>query len=186
MKRDLRITKTENLIREAFLSLIEEKGFSNITITDLSKKANINRKTFYAHYETKEELHEKIIDEFLSILNPVLFEVSGLKGVSQRQYLCSLLNKIKENNKTFSILIKDKTSNLFYDKLKKQLTNNLIKTIPEKEDERLELLKDAYFALLLIVLNWWTSSKEKDANIVLDMILEFFSKKPLELLGIEF
>ena len=60
-KEDLRVIKTKQLIKDCFLELIEEKGYSKVTITDITKKAMINRNTFYLHYIDKEDLIDKIV-----------------------------------------------------------------------------------------------------------------------------
>lgn len=52
-KQDLRIIKTREAIKEAFIQLVAEKGFEALTIKDITEKARINRGTFYAHYEDK-------------------------------------------------------------------------------------------------------------------------------------
>ena len=51
-KQDLRVVKTREAIQNAFVQLIEEKGFEAMTIKDITEKARINRGTFYAHYRT--------------------------------------------------------------------------------------------------------------------------------------
>ena len=48
------------LIRNALLSLMAEKPFDKITITDIVNRADINRGTFYAHYKNTTEVLEKI------------------------------------------------------------------------------------------------------------------------------
>ncbi|MCD7904620.1 MAG: TetR/AcrR family transcriptional regulator [Clostridiales bacterium] len=68
-KTDLRVIKSEKAIRDAFLELIKEKGYANITITDISNRAMINRKTFYMHYDSKEALYDTLVNEFMKTLD---------------------------------------------------------------------------------------------------------------------
>ena len=72
-KRDLRIIKTENNIRNTFIQLINEKDFGSITVQNILDRALINRSTFYKHYTDKYNLAETIaqdfIEEFRSIAN---------------------------------------------------------------------------------------------------------------------
>ena len=49
---DLRIIKTRRTIRNALVDLMSEKELSAVTISELSARAEINRKTFYRHYRT--------------------------------------------------------------------------------------------------------------------------------------
>jgi len=50
---DPRVKRTRALIQQAFMELLDEKGFQAITIQDITQKAEINRATFYAHYPDK-------------------------------------------------------------------------------------------------------------------------------------
>ena len=56
MKEDARFIKNEEKIIEAFKQLVLEMNFENITVKELSERANINRKTFYLHYASIDEL----------------------------------------------------------------------------------------------------------------------------------
>ncbi|WP_270501513.1 TetR/AcrR family transcriptional regulator [Clostridium butyricum] len=49
-KEDRRILYTRMVIKESFLSLIQEKLLDKITIKEICEKADINRATFYYHY----------------------------------------------------------------------------------------------------------------------------------------
>jgi AcrR family transcriptional regulator len=54
--KDRRVQRTHQLLRAALLSLIEEKGFEQLTVQDLIDRANVGRATFYAHFDNKEDL----------------------------------------------------------------------------------------------------------------------------------
>ncbi len=60
---DLRVRRTLKSIREAFFELIMEKPYSDISITELTTKAEVNRKTFYLHYSSLDDLIKEIEDE---------------------------------------------------------------------------------------------------------------------------
>lgn len=55
--------RSRRLIRQAFLALLKEKKFEKITVTDIVRRADINRSTFYAHYPDVMGLVEELVDD---------------------------------------------------------------------------------------------------------------------------
>ncbi len=60
---DRRIARTRQLLQQAFLEVAQEKSFAAITVQDIAERANVNRGTFYAHFEDKYALFDTIIRE---------------------------------------------------------------------------------------------------------------------------
>lgn len=65
-KIDRRRRYTLSVIREAFFALLVEVGFAKMTVADICRTADINRGTFYLHYEDKFALLDALIDEALA------------------------------------------------------------------------------------------------------------------------
>jgi len=61
-KDDPRFKRTRSLILQSFNGLLAEKGFESISVQDVTAKAQINRATFYAHFEDK----YKLLDYWIS------------------------------------------------------------------------------------------------------------------------
>ena len=70
-KIDRRRRYTLSVIREAFFSLLAEVGFAKMTVADICRRADINRGTFYLHYEDKFALLDALIDEALAAAPPL-------------------------------------------------------------------------------------------------------------------
>ena len=64
-KTDLRVIKTRKNIRDAYLRLLKEKDFEELTVNEILAEAMVNRSTFYAHYRDKYDLRDQVGDEFL-------------------------------------------------------------------------------------------------------------------------
>lgn len=64
-EKDPRVIRTHKLIQEAIFDLSKSKDFDAITVSDIAKKATINRATFYAHFQDKYELLESIVSDQL-------------------------------------------------------------------------------------------------------------------------
>lgn len=60
-KEDLRVARTRELIEGAFLELLDESYFKAITVGQITKRAGINRGTFYDHFNDKYSLFDHTI-----------------------------------------------------------------------------------------------------------------------------
>lgn len=67
-KVDRRILKTQEALKKALIDLMSEKNFDDITIQDLSDRANVSRGTIYLHYLDKYDLLDKLIEEHINVL----------------------------------------------------------------------------------------------------------------------
>lgn len=77
-RRDRRVLRSRQALIEAFRALLEEKTFSEISVYQISERADLNRGTFYAHFSDKYELLEQLIrEQFRAYLD---------KGLSDSQY----------------------------------------------------------------------------------------------------
>lgn len=60
---DRRQRKTRAAIFSAFTTLVEKRSYSSLTIQDIIDEADVGRTTFYAHFETKDELLKAICSD---------------------------------------------------------------------------------------------------------------------------
>ncbi|WP_028401556.1 TetR/AcrR family transcriptional regulator [Ectobacillus panaciterrae] len=65
-KVDRRILKSQEAIKKAVIELMSEKNFDDITIQDISDRANVSRGTIYLHYLDKFDLLDKLIEEHIN------------------------------------------------------------------------------------------------------------------------
>lgn len=65
---DRRVLKTRKAIMEAFVGLLDEKDFEQMTINDIADRANVNRGTIYLHYTDKFDLLDRCIETYLQQL----------------------------------------------------------------------------------------------------------------------
>lgn len=63
---NVRTTQTKQSLINAFLQLVSKKDFEKITIADITKGAQVNRATFYAHFNDKYELLDYIMGDSVS------------------------------------------------------------------------------------------------------------------------
>ncbi|MCU6791837.1 TetR/AcrR family transcriptional regulator [Paenibacillus sp. WQ 127069] len=67
-KMDRRIRKSQEAMKTAVIELMIEKNFDQITIQDISDRADVSRRTIYLHYTDKFDLLDKLIEEHIDEL----------------------------------------------------------------------------------------------------------------------
>ena len=75
-RTDRRVQRTREMLQNALIELIRERGYDAITVQDIVDRANVGRTTFYLHYNSKDELfiscHETIVAKFrIGALHPL-------------------------------------------------------------------------------------------------------------------
>jgi AcrR family transcriptional regulator len=65
---DPRVKRTRKLLQQAFVELLNEREFHSITVHDITERAEVNRATFYLHFEDKYALMAYIVREALQDL----------------------------------------------------------------------------------------------------------------------
>ena len=66
--KNLRLRRTQKLLREALIDLIEERGFDALTVGEIAARAMISRAAFYRNYQDKYALVEQIFEEAMGAL----------------------------------------------------------------------------------------------------------------------
>ena len=58
--------RSRRLICDALLELLDEKPLEKITVTDITKRADVNRGTFYLHYDSVNEVISELQDAYIA------------------------------------------------------------------------------------------------------------------------
>lgn len=90
--------RSRKLIRQAFFELLKEKNFEKITVTDIVKKADINRSTFYAHYPDVMGVVDEIQNEILEYCEKTLDKVDFSEFFENPNIVLKDIIKILEEN----------------------------------------------------------------------------------------
>lgn len=68
---DRRILKTLEALQKAVIELMSEKNFDDITIQDISDRANVSRGTIYLHYADKFDLLDKLMETHINEMREI-------------------------------------------------------------------------------------------------------------------
>ncbi|HWW18393.1 MAG TPA: TetR/AcrR family transcriptional regulator [Candidatus Saccharimonadales bacterium] len=97
---DPRIRRTRQLLQDALRKLLEQKGFDDITVQDITEAATLNRATFYAHYPDKFALLEELIRvSFLQLLAQRNVSFDGTCPAAFRAIILALCDYLLEIQK---------------------------------------------------------------------------------------
>lgn len=121
---DPRALRTRTALIDAFKDLLEDKTLQKITITDITKRADIARHTFYNHYQTKQDLlvHliDSVLDQFFSGLKDWNFYLANSK--EELVMYTSFFQSWVDNADIAKLLMSVDIDNLVVDRLKDYFT----------------------------------------------------------------
>lgn len=111
--------RIDKLIVDTFIELCKNKKMEDITVALLCDKADINRTTFYNHYEGIWEIVNNIENEIISKIDRVLKDFSYYEFIKDPYPTLSKLNNIiNEKPDFYKKLYQLSYSHFFIDKLK--------------------------------------------------------------------
>ncbi|WNQ12863.1 TetR/AcrR family transcriptional regulator [Paenibacillus aurantius] len=104
-KVDRRIQKTQEALKKAIIELMSEKEFDDITIQDISDRANVSRGTIYLHYQDKFDLLDRLIAEHIKEMRDICESTSDMEYKDANLPWFEYLEK---NHLFFSTMLKSK------------------------------------------------------------------------------
>lgn len=115
---DRRQQKTRAAIFSAFTSLLAEKSYSKITVQEIIDAANVGRTTFYAHFETKDDLLKELCEELFGHIISSAMDSTHTHGLysdgnAPESVFCHLLQHLQENDKNIIALLSCESSEIF-------------------------------------------------------------------------
>ncbi len=120
-------TRSKLMIRQAFLELLSEKTFEKITATDIIKRADINRSTFYAHYPDARGLMDEIVGDISMVFQNMLQSIDFSTFFEDPMPILRVVAEFMEENKTlYKMLIKSRAALGVLDKLKQALIQQVL------------------------------------------------------------
>lgn len=155
---DRRIQYTKKVIKETCIELLSEKDITKVSVSELCKKADINRATFYRYYLDIFDLLSKIEDEFVEELK------NSYKGYNTKDnelydYILALLKTCLNNKKLVKILFYSKSSISFLDAILEdaysRFKDKWQSEVSNLNEEEIEYATVYIFNGTLGIVNYW-------------------------------
>ena len=179
-KSDSKYFYTASLMNSAILALLEKKDIEFITITEITKKAGVNRTTFYLHYDNIDDLLEETIayinQEFVSSFNinatPKINSKESAFLITDNQ-LIPYLNFCKKNKRVLKLV--HKKPNLFqsekaYKKMYETIFYPAISQFLSDETQKIYNLEFFTQGIKGIIYKWIELDCETDIEEIMKII----------------
>lgn len=167
-------------MKDALLALMNEKDFKEISVSDIVRAADLNRGTFYKHYQYKEDILNEIMDEVITDLidsyrQPYKdVEVLEIKKLSTSAV--KIFDHVYKYANFYSHIVKTNTLTGFQNKfcivLKDLVLSDLHDTfIAPKIDREIHANYQAY-AILGMVIEWINGGFKYSPHFMAEQLLE--------------
>jgi len=173
-KVDRRVRRTRKALREAMQVLMSEKGYDQVTIEELTERADIGRTTFYLHYSAKQDLLLEQFDELLEQLVGQLSDIPLTSWTQQGQMLpaedhpgrpiCMVFTHAADNEELYRLVLHGEGVDQASQRLQEMMTRAVSSYFdPQLADEtgqvRLQFPVDLFgnycAGALLGMIKWW-------------------------------
>lgn len=198
MVEDRRVRKTKNAIKQAFIKLLAEKELERITIQDITTLADVNRGTFYLHYEDKYILLSDLEDEILASLadevgtSKLVMQDSNLEDFAKnfsKKILKNIILHIQKDIDFYLVIFKLDRKSQLEDKISELMYANMVKIISNKQ--KISGIPIDYFhsyvsgATISFIKHWVQDNNRMEPNIVADHLFKIIFNGPLRLMAKE-
>ena len=165
---DRRVQRTQQLLRTALFTLIQEKGFERLSVQDIIDRANVGRATFYAHFDNKEDLLLSGFDGLRESLKERQREARSRRASPDEQVFAfshDMIAHVGEYRQLFKAMAGRRSGATVQNVIRKiivDLVRDDLKAMVEPgkssgaaNDAAVEFIAGGLFGLLL----WWLGSK---------------------------
>lgn len=186
-KSESKYFNTAKKMDKALISLLQEKTFEYITVSEICKKASVNRSTFYLHYENTVDLLNEtarfLINDFISYFNVdtknIIYKFKEASLVELNfisdDYLHPYLSYIKENKRVFTTVLSHADS-FGFNEVFQRLYENIFNPILERFDyplaDRKYVMMFYLNGITAVVTEWLKDGCEKSIGEVSQIIYE--------------
>ena len=175
---DRRQQKTRKAIFGAFTTLLDTKNYNSITVQDIIEEANIGRSTFYAHFDTKDELLKAMCSELFDHIITTAMDTQDTHGLysctdAPNSVICHILRHLQENDNNILTLLSCESSEFFLRYFKSGM-EELVRTQFLKDFEKRsfaipqEFLINHICGSFVEMVRWWMEGRCRQAPEELD------------------
>jgi AcrR family transcriptional regulator len=176
-KFDRRSQRTRHLLGQALVTLIREKDYGTITVSDIITRANVGRSTFYSHYQDKDSL---LVDQLERVLEVLSHHIPSQEDLPFFPSL-GLFRHVGEQYDLYKMLVWTPGIDVLIKQMRRLLSQRVEEGLAKSGrhyDVPLPILANFIIGSFLTLLQWWLENKRLQSPEQMD---EIFRKLTLSI-----
>lgn len=167
------------------MEMMAEKGdIAEITVTELARRADISKTTFYYHYDDIYAVAEDYENELMEALSAALAELSrnaGSRPLQFEQYAQKIVAVLKENEEDYRMVLRAASPRLFVERLKRIIARQIGENaafLPLDSDPARRQVQLCFFcsACVDVVVEYFYGNLSASLDTVTEVICETIHK----------
>jgi len=183
---DRRIKRTHRLLGDALIDLLQDRDLHQITIRDITEKADVAYSTFFRNFESIEALLLKRLEQFVDSLVNELAPMRDMPyHIQSRATIKAIFEQLQQHPKLLYVLFQKPAAQPILKAFKaNQVENNLIQIkqmgIQQSDVEMpLELIVDNVVVQLFGMVDWWFNQKSPPTPSSMALYYEQLVLRPM-------
>ncbi len=166
---DRRQKKSREAIMNAFISLLSEKSYNQISVQEIIDAADVGRTTFYAHFETKDYLLKELCEELCAhMISSANGYISDNHGAAAGSIFLHLFVHFRENNQNILSLLASPNNEIFLRYFKNTLKELISVQYSESDELKRSGLPEDYLldfiaSSFVETIYWWISHRMQES-----------------------
>lgn len=162
--KDLRVRRTLTAVRKAFNDLVLTRDYHDISITDLTDKAGINRKTFYLHYSSLDDLVAEVEEE---IAEDILKHIGKFaEDLDLNGCITNFYKYLESSTKVQKKLLTDDGYAFFYNEVTDMVLKSKQFSVFFSQTEYPSVVRSYTKSITAIYKDWLKNGKDTDFEVL--------------------
>lgn len=147
-KRNRNALRSRKMLVEAFSELLAEEPFEKITVTDVTRRAGLNRGTFYAHFDSMQDLGQYLVDTIMGKLLKIIDAASDGDFVEHPESVIGLVHDhLMQEASILKTLAAIEQVDVFLRSMKEEAIERMLSSAAVDEDEQVAMRMEVAYVV---------------------------------------
>ena len=186
---DRRVVRTRRALQDALIQLILEQGYDNVTIEEITEKANLGRTTFYLHFSDKEDLllHaiDTICDDFIEEHKTFLNKIDQKEKINQGKLpanfqhgiLYHIFTHAREHANLYKVMLRGEGGAKVSRRFALIIQDETLRRLQSEQVQHLKVPDEIFSVFfsgnLMTFITWWL---ENDQPYTIEDMVKYFQQ----------